>query len=209
MAEGVEGRAKRPWLASLRRRFARGAILECRERPRIVSAANLISRFPSRTAATASRRTSHRSRSSGSCWVLFCCSTLLESAQHAGARSCAAAERCHRHGPASPRRVHRAPAEARHDSGAQDAHLDAASRGSAWSGHRSRLAQGAFAHSPTSSRNADLVSQNNHAVTKMYWLEPGALSQTERNVVYLCRPEVRWMRIIAGEFLLPPPPSLS
>lgn len=33
----------------------------------------------------------------------------------------------------------------------------------------------------------------------MYWLEAGALSQTERNIVYLCRPEVRRMRIIAGE----------
>ncbi|KAJ8295842.1 Vacuolar protein sorting-associated protein 33A [Rhodotorula toruloides] len=31
--------------------------------------------------------------------------------------------------------------------------------------------------------------KNNHAVTKMYWLEAGALSQTERNIVYLCRPE--------------------
>ncbi|BGP23278.1 Vacuolar protein-sorting-associated protein 33 [Rhodotorula toruloides] len=41
--------------------------------------------------------------------------------------------------------------------------------------------------------------KNNHAVTKMYWLESGALSQTERNVVYLCRPEVRWMRIIAEQ----------
>lgn len=33
----------------------------------------------------------------------------------------------------------------------------------------------------------------------MFWLEEGALSQAERNIVYLCRPEVRWMRIIAGE----------
>lgn len=33
----------------------------------------------------------------------------------------------------------------------------------------------------------------------MFWLEPGALSQAERNIVYLCRPEVRWMKIIAGQ----------
>ena len=36
-------------------------------------------------------------------------------------------------------------------------------------------------------------------MTKMFWLEPGPLSQAERNVVYLCRPEVKFMRIIAGQ----------
>ncbi|GAA5892892.1 hypothetical protein JCM8208_004118 [Rhodotorula glutinis] len=41
--------------------------------------------------------------------------------------------------------------------------------------------------------------KNNHAVTKMFWLEPGVLSQAERNIVYVCRPEVRWMRIIADQ----------
>lgn len=33
----------------------------------------------------------------------------------------------------------------------------------------------------------------------MFWLEPGPLSQAERNVVYLCRPEAKFMRIIAGQ----------
>lgn len=33
----------------------------------------------------------------------------------------------------------------------------------------------------------------------MFWLEPGALTQAERNIVYLCRPELEWMRIIAGK----------
>ncbi|GAA5921573.1 hypothetical protein JCM3775_003112 [Rhodotorula graminis] len=41
--------------------------------------------------------------------------------------------------------------------------------------------------------------KNNHAVTKMFWLEPGVLSQAERNIVYVCRPEVHWMRIIADQ----------
>ncbi|GAA5998387.1 tethering complex ATP-binding subunit VPS33 [Rhodotorula paludigena] len=41
--------------------------------------------------------------------------------------------------------------------------------------------------------------KNNHAVTKMFWLEPGALAEAERNIVYICRPEVRWMRIIADQ----------
>ncbi|GAA5858455.1 hypothetical protein JCM8547_007314 [Rhodosporidiobolus lusitaniae] len=41
--------------------------------------------------------------------------------------------------------------------------------------------------------------RNNHGITKMYWLEPGMLAQAERTVVYLCRPEVKWMRIIADQ----------
>ncbi|GAA5919703.1 hypothetical protein JCM1841_000755 [Sporobolomyces salmonicolor] len=54
--------------------------------------------------------------------------------------------------------------------------------------------------------------KNNHAVTKMFWLEPGQLSQAERNVVYLCRPEVKWMKVIAGtstttSSIPPSPPS--
>ncbi|GAA6013482.1 hypothetical protein JCM8202_000701 [Rhodotorula sphaerocarpa] len=46
--------------------------------------------------------------------------------------------------------------------------------------------------------------KNNHAVTKMFWLEPGPLSQAERNVVYLCRPEVRYMRMIADQIRTTP-----
>ncbi|GAA6049807.1 hypothetical protein JCM3770_002171 [Rhodotorula araucariae] len=46
--------------------------------------------------------------------------------------------------------------------------------------------------------------KNNHAVTKMFWLEPGVLSQAERNIVYICRPEVRWMRIIADQIRATP-----
>ena len=34
----------------------------------------------------------------------------------------------------------------------------------------------------------------------MFWLEPGPLNQAERNVVYLCRPEVKSMRTIAGTY---------
>ncbi|TKA57381.1 hypothetical protein B0A53_00610 [Rhodotorula sp. CCFEE 5036] len=49
--------------------------------------------------------------------------------------------------------------------------------------------------------------RNNHAVTKMFWLEPGPLSQAERNVVYLCRPEVKFMRIIADQIRTTPDSS--
>ncbi|GAA5946809.1 hypothetical protein JCM3765_002024 [Sporobolomyces pararoseus] len=46
--------------------------------------------------------------------------------------------------------------------------------------------------------------KNNHAVTKMFWLEPGPLNQAERNVVYLCRPEVKSMRTIAEQIQATP-----
>ncbi|POY72706.1 hypothetical protein BMF94_4536 [Rhodotorula taiwanensis] len=49
--------------------------------------------------------------------------------------------------------------------------------------------------------------KNNHAVTKMFWLEPGPLSQAERNVVYLCRPEVKYMRMIADQIRTTPDPT--
>lgn len=39
----------------------------------------------------------------------------------------------------------------------------------------------------------------NYGVTKLFWLEAGPLAQAERNIVYLCRPELSWMKVIAGE----------
>ncbi|EJU02729.1 ATP binding protein [Dacryopinax primogenitus] len=38
-----------------------------------------------------------------------------------------------------------------------------------------------------------------HGIDKMFWLEPGALSASTQNVVYLCRPQIRWMKIIAEQ----------
>ncbi|GAA5821189.1 hypothetical protein JCM11251_004506 [Rhodosporidiobolus azoricus] len=49
--------------------------------------------------------------------------------------------------------------------------------------------------------------KNNHAVSRMFWLEEGQLQQAERNIVYLCRPEVRWMRIIASQIKTMPQPN--
>ena len=37
-----------------------------------------------------------------------------------------------------------------------------------------------------------------HGVDKMFWLEPGPLSATSTNIVYLCRPLIKWIKIIAG-----------
>ncbi|TFK56782.1 Sec1-like protein [Heliocybe sulcata] len=36
-----------------------------------------------------------------------------------------------------------------------------------------------------------------HGVDKMFWLEPGPLSATSTNIVYLCRPSIRHVKIIA------------
>ncbi|KAG6854160.1 hypothetical protein C0991_010071 [Blastosporella zonata] len=36
-----------------------------------------------------------------------------------------------------------------------------------------------------------------HGVDKMFWLEPGALSSTTTNIIYLCRPLIKYVKIIA------------
>ncbi|SCZ99564.1 BZ3500_MvSof-1268-A1-R1_Chr3-1g06103 [Microbotryum saponariae] len=55
--------------------------------------------------------------------------------------------------------------------------------------------------------------KNGHGVSRMFWLEPGALGGAasgasggggggggiERNIVYLCRPQLRWIKIIADQ----------
>lgn len=38
-----------------------------------------------------------------------------------------------------------------------------------------------------------------HGVDKMFWLEPGPLSATTTNIVYLCRPKISFVRIIADQ----------
>lgn len=38
-----------------------------------------------------------------------------------------------------------------------------------------------------------------HGVDKMFWLEPGPLSSTTTNIVYLCRPKIRHVKIIADQ----------
>ncbi|KZV82588.1 Sec1-like protein [Exidia glandulosa HHB12029] len=36
-----------------------------------------------------------------------------------------------------------------------------------------------------------------HGVDKMFWLEPGPLQATTTNIIYLCRPQVQWAKLIA------------
>lgn len=38
-----------------------------------------------------------------------------------------------------------------------------------------------------------------HGVDKMFWLEPGPLNATTTNIVYLCRPLIKYVRIIADQ----------
>ncbi|GJE86210.1 Sec1-like protein [Phanerochaete sordida] len=38
-----------------------------------------------------------------------------------------------------------------------------------------------------------------HGVDKMFWLEPGPLSATTTNIVYLCRPKISFVRIVADQ----------
>ncbi|KAJ7757485.1 Sec1-like protein [Mycena metata] len=38
-----------------------------------------------------------------------------------------------------------------------------------------------------------------HGVDKMFWLEPGPLSSTTTNIVYLCRPRIKYVKIIADQ----------
>ncbi|KAJ2918406.1 hypothetical protein MD484_g2056, partial [Candolleomyces efflorescens] len=38
-----------------------------------------------------------------------------------------------------------------------------------------------------------------HGVDKMFWLEPGPLTSTSTNIVYLCRPKIKHVKIIADQ----------
>ncbi|KAJ2925516.1 hypothetical protein H1R20_g11576, partial [Candolleomyces eurysporus] len=38
-----------------------------------------------------------------------------------------------------------------------------------------------------------------HGVEKMFWLEPGPLTSTSTNIVYLCRPKIKHVKIVADQ----------
>ncbi|KAH9837352.1 Sec1-like protein, partial [Rhodofomes roseus] len=56
---------------------------------------------------------------------------------------------------------------------------------------------------PTLAGPLSLVTEvsllKHHGVDKMFWLEPGPLSATTTNIVYLCRPLVKWVKLIAEQ----------
>ena len=43
------------------------------------------------------------------------------------------------------------------------------------------------------------ICRKHHGVDKMFWLESGPLTSTTTHVVYLCRPLIRNIKIVAGE----------
>ncbi|KII91306.1 hypothetical protein PLICRDRAFT_89630 [Plicaturopsis crispa FD-325 SS-3] len=45
----------------------------------------------------------------------------------------------------------------------------------------------------------DVALLKHHGVDKMFWLEPGPLSSTTTNIVYLCRPSIKHVKIIADQ----------
>ncbi|KAG8721038.1 hypothetical protein FRC08_016158 [Ceratobasidium sp. 394] len=46
---------------------------------------------------------------------------------------------------------------------------------------------------------AEVSVMKQHGVDKMFWLEHGPLSSTTTNIVYLCRPQTKWMKIVAEQ----------
>lgn len=49
----------------------------------------------------------------------------------------------------------------------------------------------------------DAPSRQAHGVDRMFYLEPGALTQAQRNVVWLTSPNVAHMHIVSGVMQLP------
>ncbi|KAF8841902.1 ATP binding protein [Paxillus ammoniavirescens] len=48
-----------------------------------------------------------------------------------------------------------------------------------------------------------------HGVDKMFWLEPGPLTSTTTNVIYLCRPLIKYVKIIADQIKIHSKESLK
>ncbi|KAH7338863.1 Sec1-like protein [Rhizoctonia solani] len=46
---------------------------------------------------------------------------------------------------------------------------------------------------------AEVSIMKQHGVDKMFWLEHGPLNSNNTNVVYLCRPQAKWMKIVAEQ----------
>ncbi|KAF8314011.1 Sec1-like protein [Clavulina sp. PMI_390] len=45
----------------------------------------------------------------------------------------------------------------------------------------------------------DVSLLKHHGVDRMYWLESGPITASTTNVVYLCRPKIKWMKIVADQ----------
>ncbi|CAE6473130.1 unnamed protein product [Rhizoctonia solani] len=48
---------------------------------------------------------------------------------------------------------------------------------------------------------AEVSIMKQHGVDKMFWLEHGPLNSNNTNIVYLCRPQAKWMKIVAAKWM--------
>lgn len=71
--------------------------------------------------------------------------------------------------------------------------------GAARAGDGGRAAEGTHSAHTRSFAAHGTRTRQHHGVDKMFWLEPGPLTATTTNVVYLCRPRISYVKIIAGE----------
>lgn len=64
----------------------------------------------------------------------------------------------------------------------------------------SRWAHSSFSLSQHNRRGGSPFPFSQHqAVDKMFWLEPGPLTASTKNIVWMCRPRIAWMKLIACE----------
>lgn len=67
-----------------------------------------------------------------------------------------------------------------------------------WLGNRSVFAPSIYQLPPIFGFSAAYSVTQQHGVDKMFWLESGPLSAVTTSIVYLCRPRIKWVKIIAG-----------
>ena len=44
----------------------------------------------------------------------------------------------------------------------------------------------------------DTLACQQNGLDKMFWLEPGPLNAPTTNIIYLCRPKIKFAKIVAG-----------
>ena len=73
------------------------------------------------------------------------------------------------------------------------------SRWTTWLGHRSVFTPSIYQLLPIFGFPAAYSIIQQHGADKMFWLESGPLSAVTTSIVYLCRPRIKWVKIIAGK----------
>jgi hypothetical protein len=80
----------------------------------------------------------------------------------------------------------------------QDSRAGPFSRWTTWLGHGGVFTPSIYKLPPIFSVPAAYSITQQHGVDKMFWLESGPLSAVTTSIVYLCRPRIKWVKIIAG-----------